>query len=142
MLGWAGGRALFRTVNVSEIPRILGIRDCDEFAEGDLDIFDPRFPGENDQVGTLIRDGTEWVVGFHPVVPSLKASAYCTIFHTKEQQRLLNCRWCDLVEKGRQTTPVSQGTVNTNTEAVWAAADGKMQVARKIESLLPNNQGK
>eukprot|EP00903_Cladosiphon_okamuranus_P014519 g13467.t1 len=45
LLGWAGGRALFRTLNFSEIPRVIGIRDCDEFAEGDLDAFDPRFPG-------------------------------------------------------------------------------------------------
>ncbi|CAM9608926.1 unnamed protein product [Ectocarpus sp. 12 AP-2014] len=44
LLGWAGGRALFRTVNFSEIPRIIGIRDCD-LGEGDLNAFDPRFPG-------------------------------------------------------------------------------------------------
>lgn len=44
-LGWAGGRALFRGVNFSEVARVIGIRDCD-FSEGDLDAFDPRFPGD------------------------------------------------------------------------------------------------
>lgn len=52
LLGWIGGRALFRTVNFSEIARIIGIRDCDEFAEGDLRAFDPRFPGKS---GTTVH---------------------------------------------------------------------------------------
>lgn len=52
LLGWAGGRALFRTVNFSEIPRVIGIRDCD-LGEGDLNAFDPRFPGK--RILTLLQ---------------------------------------------------------------------------------------
>lgn len=57
MLGWAGGRAIFRTVNSAELPRTIGIRDCD-LSEGDLNAFDPRFPGERSAAVLPWREGS------------------------------------------------------------------------------------